>query len=60
MVDLVSRTPQVSGNPAVAPGRRSHGAWLRFIALAVSLAAIVTLLVVIGQSAGAAGGCGGG
>jgi hypothetical protein len=62
MADLLpaARRLQISVSPAAGPGHRRRGARLKFVALVVGLAAIVTLLVVIGQSAGAAGGCGGG
>jgi ferric-dicitrate binding protein FerR (iron transport regulator) len=62
MADLLpaAQQLQISDSPGTSPRRRRHGTWLSVVALAVGLAAVVTLLAVIGQSAGAAGGCGGG
>jgi len=62
MADLLpaARELEITSSPAAGPGPRRHGAWLRYVALVVGLAVAVTLLAVLGQSAGAAGGCGGG
>ena len=62
MTDLLpaARELEITSSPAADPGSRRYGAWLRYLALVVGLAAAVTLLAALGQSAGAAGGCGGG
>jgi hypothetical protein len=64
MADLVPvpGRRQASGIPGTDPERR-RGAWLRaagVLVLLAGLALIVTLVVLLDPSAGAAGGCGGG